>query len=95
MSELVGLTELKQRLGFDFTHDDAALSLILAEAQDHVLRYVAAEADLWTEQTVPPRIKSAIILVTARLYANRDDDGGILTPAVKGLLRRDRKPVVA
>lgn len=95
MSELVGVPELKQRLGFDFSHDDTALGLILTEAQDHVLKYVEAGEDLWSDTTVPPRIKSAIILVAARLYANRDDDGEILTPAVKGLLRRDRKPVVA
>lgn len=95
MVELVTLPELKTRLGFDFDHDDEALALILGEAHDHVLKYVAAADDAWTAQTVPPRIKSAIILVSARLYANRDDDGEILTPAVKSLLRRDRKPVVA
>lgn len=95
MVELVTLLELKTRLGFDFDHDDAALALILFEAQDHVLKYVDAADDAWTDQTVPPRIKSAIIIVSARLYANRDDDGEILTPAVKNLLRRDRKPVVA
>lgn len=95
MVDLVALPELKIRLGFDFDHDDATLTLILGEAQDHVLKYVAAVDDAWTAQTVPARIKSAIILVSARLYANRDDDGEILTPAVKSLLRRDRKPVVA
>lgn len=92
---LVDLTETKDRLGFDFSHDDFALAGMIEEAQDHVLRYISAPADRWTEETVPPRIKSAIVLVTARLYANRDSDGEILTPAVKGLLRRDRKPVVA
>lgn len=95
MVELATLPELKTRLGFDFDHDDAALTLILVEAQDHVLKYVGKTDDAWTDQTVPPRIKSAIILTSARLYANRDDDGEILTPAVKSLLRRDRKPVVA
>ncbi len=95
MVDLVALPELKTRLGFDFAHDDAALTLILVEAQDHVLKYVAAADDAWTAQTVPARIKSAIILVSARLYANRDDDGEILTSSVKSLLRRDRKPVVA
>lgn len=95
MVALVTLPDLKTRLAFDFAHDDAALTIILTEAQDHVLRYIAAEEDRWTAETVPSRIKSAIILVSARLYANRDEDGEILTPAVKNLLRRDRKPVVA
>lgn len=92
---LVSLPDLKTRLGFDFDHDDPALTQILAEAQDHVLKYVEAADDAWTDQTVPARIKSAIIIVAARLYANRDDDAEILTPAVKSLLRRDRKPAVA
>jgi len=95
MSALIDLEDLKTRLGFDFTYDDAALTLILAEAQDHVLTYVVAAADKWTADTLPARIRSAIIITAARLYANRDEDGEILTPAIKRLLRRDRKPVVA
>lgn len=95
MVSLVDLEAAKERLGFDFNHDDFALADMIAEAQDHVLRYIAAPEDRWTAETLPPRIKSAILLVTARLYANRDSDGEIITAAVKGLLRRDRKPVVA
>lgn len=95
MVALVTLGDLKARLGFDFGYDDQALGLINEEAQDHVLTYVAAAPDKWTAETVPPRIRSAIILASARLYAGRDDDGEVLTPAIKRLLRRDRTPVVA
>lgn len=95
MAELITLAEVKSRLGFDFDFDDAALQAMIVEAQDHALTYVEAAADKWTIETVPPRIRSAIILVVARLYANRGEDGEVLTPAIKSLLRRDRKPVVA
>lgn len=93
MVDLVALPELKARIGFDFNHDDAALTAILTEAQDHVLRYIGTPT--WVEDEAPARVKSAVILTAARLYANRDDDGEILTPAIKSLLRRDRRPVVA
>lgn len=95
MVDLVDLTEVKERLGFDFDYDDGALQAMIEEAQDHVLTYIAAAADKWAPDAAPPRIRSAIILAVARLYATRGEDGEVLTPAIKSLLRRDRKPVVA
>jgi len=95
MVDLVTLSEVKVRLGFDFNYDDAALNGMIEEAQDHVLTYIAAAPDKWGPDPAPARIRSAIILAVARLYATRGEDGEVLTPAIKSLLRRDRKPVVA
>lgn len=95
MVDLVGLAEVKVRLGFDFDYDDEALQIMIEEAQDHVLTFIAAAADKWDPESAPARIKSAIFLAVARLYAIRGEDGEVLTPAIKSLLRRDRKPVVA
>lgn len=92
---LVSLADVKTRLGFDFSYDDAALTLIINEAQDHVLKYIDPVAPPYTDETVPARIRSAIILVVARLYTGRGEDGEVLSPSIKSLLRRDRKPVVA
>lgn len=69
------------------------VSGLVAQAQDIVLGYIDKPDTEWTDETVPPRITAAIMLVLARLHAA--DDGPVITDAVKSLLRRDRKPVVA
>lgn len=93
---LVTLEDLKLRLGFDFHFDDEALILMLDEAQDHVLSWVDDPATPWAADTAPLGVKSGIILTVARLYATRGgEEGEILTPAIKALLRRFRKTVVA
>lgn len=66
---------------------------LVIQAQDVVLDYIGTTENDWTPETVPPRITAAIMLVVVRLHAA--DDGPVITDAIKSLLRRDRKPVVA
>jgi len=93
MVDLVTLEDAKERLAITFNSQDARITGLIGEAQDIVIGYIEKPDHGWTDETAPGRIKSAIILVVARLYAN--DDQPVLTDAVKGILRRDRRPVVA
>lgn len=88
---------IRVRLGFDFMDDSAALELMAEEAQGIILNYIGGIRDPeWTKDTVPPTIRSAILLAIARLYDMRSGaEGEVLTPAIKSLLRRYRKPVIA
>lgn len=90
---LVTLDETKDRLSINFVSQDTRIQGLIDEATDIVVGYIMKPEHGWTAATVPGRIKSAILLVVARLYAN--DDGPVITDAVKSILRRDRKPVVA
>lgn len=93
MAALVTLPVVKARLAITFSTQDAKITGLIDEAQDIVIGYIEKPDHGWTDATAPGRIKSAIILVVARLYAN--DDQPVLTDSVKSILRRDRKPVVA
>lgn len=90
---LVKLDDVKLRLGVNFHTHDTLITAMIIEATDIVIDYIMKPDHGWTIETVPGRISSAILLVIARLYAR--DDEPVLTDAVKSILRRDRKPVVA
>jgi hypothetical protein len=95
MVELVTLEEGKDRLGIvaASTFRDDVVTDLLQQAQDIVIGYIKKPDYDWTEETVPPRIKAAILLALIRLYAG--DDGPIITDAIKAILLRDRDPALA
>lgn len=93
MVDLVTLDEVKERLAITFSSQDAKIAGIVDEATGIVLDYIDQPDPAWTVETVPFHVRAAIMLVTARLYAG--DDKAVLTDAVKGILRRTRRPVVA
>lgn len=93
MVALVKFDEVKVRLGVTFNSHDTMIQAMMDEGTDIVIGYIMKPDHGWTVDTVPSRISSAILLVVARLYAR--DDEPVITDAVKSILRRDRKPVVA
>lgn len=95
MTALATVTEAKQRLRVDFSDDDTLIEALLEEATDIVVGYIKNPDHGWDAQTVPGRIKAAILLVTGSLYENRDATGEVLTEGVRALLHRDRDPSLA
>ena len=84
MAPLVTITEVVTELRLDGPDDEAAR--IAEEATDIVINYLGVAPDKWTVETVPARVRSAI-LIAAR---NRYDGGDVLTETVRSLIERDR-----
>lgn len=92
MAALVTIEDAKARLQIDFDDKDADLESMVEEATDIVVGYIKQPDHEWTPETVPYRIKSAILLGVKSLF---DGDGEVLTDAVKSILHRDRDPALA
>lgn len=112
--ELVMLEDMKRHLNVEgLTEHDAKIQMYLDAAHEVVLDYVKnrvsnastweATVDAWTDDTVPKRVKAAIMRQCADLFRFRgDDDGdepkrelGYLAPGVTALLYRLRDPALA
>lgn len=96
---LVTLQQAKDQVeASGFTDDDSRILLRVEEASDIILGYLKLSTCPWTDRTVPPRIRSAVLLVLSWLYTNRGDDsaaGSPISQAVIDLLFRDRDPALA
>lgn len=95
MVELVKTEEAKTRLRIDFADDDALVAELVSEATDIIIDYLKKPDHGWTEETVPYRVKAAILLVTGSLYENREAGEEVLTSNVRDLIHRDRDPALA
>lgn len=73
MTTLVALEDAKAHLRVDTDDEDALITDKAAAATAIVLDYVKAADEAWTVDTVPSRIRAAILLVLTNLYANRGD----------------------
>jgi len=95
MAALITLQEAKAQLAILSDDQDATISLDAEMATDIVMGYIKKDAvELeWTDETVPFRIKAAIILVLRALFF--EDEGEPLSDAAKALLHRDRDPALA
>ncbi|WP_226576662.1 head-tail connector protein [Acuticoccus sediminis] len=92
MTALVTSEQVADRARIDPAHTSADLEYIADEATDIVIGYLKKPDHGWTIETVPPRIRTAIIMVAKALY---DDEETVLSDAVKSLLHRDRDPALA
>lgn len=111
MAELVTLEQAKKRARYIGCDEDDDLRLMLLQAHEIVLRYLAdttnttwtATIAAWTDETVPADVQVAIQLQFKALDASRGDsteaekffDIDGLAHGVKGILRRLRAPVIA
>ena len=115
--ELVSLDQAKERvkLSLDFDGEDDALTVQLLIAHEAVLDYVAqridedeqdewqAVVDEWDADTVPQRVKGAILEQFAFQYRYRGDDAEALKltgddaicPTAARLLKRLRDPAIS
>lgn len=97
MVALVTLEEAKSRLRLDFHDEDEDTVEMLEQATDIVIGYIKRPDHGWTDETVPDRIKAAILVVVARMEKDREGqlEGGIINETVRSLLIRDRDPALA
>ena len=112
MADLVTLEQANKRLRLPPGEDDDR-RLMLAQAEARVLRFVrqrlgdtsdtwAAEVDAWTDETAPPEVTLAILLLFGWIYRWRGDDDnapkveqGRLPVEVEACLWPLRDPAVA
>jgi hypothetical protein len=100
-AQLVSLAEAKVHLRITDTASDADVTQKLAAAQDQIIAKLGPAADAtWTALTVPPKVKSPILLLLDALYENRGGDEGAANlrhalEAVDLLLAPYRDPALA
>lgn len=95
MAALVTLAEVKADLNILNADRDTELTLKAELATDIVMGYIKKDADelYWDDETVPYRVKAAVLLVVRSLF--NDDNADPLTEGVKAILHRDRDPALA
>jgi hypothetical protein len=89
---LVTLEQVKARLRIDAIDDQADVEDMMLEGTDIVLGYLKLKTVPWSVDTVPARIRTAILLVIRALY---DGEENPLSQAVLDVLHRDRDPALA
>lgn len=92
MPALVTLDQIKARLRIDAIDDQADVESMAEEATDIVIGYLKIEDPTWTVDTVPDRVRTAILLVVRALY---DGEPQPISSAVQSILWRDRDPALA
>lgn len=103
MNDLVTLAAAKAHLrrDADDTASNEDISQKLAAATEIVVAYCDPRSPPWTDETVPARVKSAILLVLGNLFGDRGDGvgssaaAGPITDRVEDLLYGLRTPVLA
>lgn len=76
------------------------LQLKIAQAEDIIIGYLKTNNTGWDQDTIPPRIKAAMLMVLSALWDDREgeeDAGDYLKEdgPIARLLRRDRDPALA
>lgn len=89
---LVTIEQVRGRLRIDGVADQADVELMMMEGTDIVCGYLKLEVVPWTADNVPPRVRTAILLVIQGIYDGAEDP---LSQAVIDILHRDRDPALA
>lgn len=92
MAELVTLAQAKAQIRVEHSDEDQDIADKVEQATDIVIGYLKRPEHSWTVETVPPRVRAAILLVFEGLYDRKDE---LITPTVVSLLQRDRDPALA
>ncbi|WP_038777166.1 head-tail connector protein [Burkholderia pseudomallei] len=96
MSDLITLAQAKAQLRITDTDSDEELKGLVTASSDIIVGYLKTDAAAsYTADTVPPRIRTAVLLVLASLYEDREGANDPIGPAVQSLLMRDRDPALA
>lgn len=93
-ADLVSLVTAKEHLRVISSDHDEDIQQKLDDAEDIVVDYLKKPDHGWTEGTVPPRVRAAILLVLGALFENREG-GDPISDAVRSVLWRDRDPALA
>lgn len=89
---LVTLEQVRGRLRIDGVADQSDVELLMMEGSDIVCGYLKLENVPWTADNVPPRVRTAVLLVIQALYDGEKDP---ISQAVIDILHRDRDPALA
>jgi hypothetical protein len=96
MVALVTFTEAAAQLRVTATDDDVDIYRKMDQASAIVVDYVTDEDKaVWTDLTVPPEVKAAVLLVLGELFDTREVKADPLSATVRNLLRRHRTPSLA
>lgn len=96
MNDLVTLDQAKAQLRIDDTYSDVELAGMITAASGIVVGYLkTTTAAAWTIDTVPAYVQTAVLLVLATLYQDREGVTDPIGVAVKSILWRDRDPALA
>ncbi|CAB3795524.1 head-tail connector protein [Pararobbsia alpina] len=96
MSDLITLDQAKAQLRIDDTESDTELGEMVTAASALVIGYLkTGTAAAYTVDTVPPHVQTAVKLVLASLYADREGSTDPIGVAVQSILARDRDPALA
>jgi hypothetical protein len=95
-NDLVTLDQAKAQLRIDDTYSDVELGQMISAASTIIVGYLKTPtAAAWTAETVPPHVQTAVLLVIATLYQDREGVTDPIGVAVASILRRDRDPALA
>jgi len=96
MTDLVTLEQAKTQLRITDNESDAELADMVTAASTIIVSYLKTpEAAAYTIDTVPPHVKTAVLLVLSALYMDREGVDDPIGCAVASILRRDRDPALA
>lgn len=111
MVALISVQEANDHLRLDMENDDGSppdfsdderfgeVTRKIDEATDIIVGYLKKPSHGWTVDTVPPRVRAAILLTLSAIWEDREGtgDGDYLRPdgAIARLLVRDRDPAIA
>lgn len=94
MVALVTVDEATARTRIDDVDEDTTIQSIIEEASAIVVKHIKKPDHGWTAQTAPADIKSAVLLVAARIYADREGEEEWLNVSARNLLVGHRDPTL-
>ncbi|GJD41313.1 head-tail connector protein [Methylobacterium bullatum] len=95
MPALISLETAKRHLLIDYDDRDEDIQAKAEEATDIVVDYLKRPDHGWTFETVPGRVRAAILLTLGVIYEDREGQVDPLSDAVRSLLHRMRDPALA
>lgn len=93
MATLVSLEEAKRQLRVEDTDQDEVISEMAEAASAIILDYIKQPDAAYDDETVPPVIKTAVKMMVATLFCDREATD--IPDPVKSLLTRYRDPALA
>lgn len=95
-NDLITLDQAKAQLRIDDTESDTELAGMVTAASVIVVSYLkTTDAAAYTIDDVPPHVQTAVLLVLASLYCDREGATDPIGVAVQSILWRDRDPALA
>ena len=92
--DLITLDQAKQQTRITDAESDTELTRLVTAASAIVLKYVGVQDPAWTIDNIPPDAQTAVFLVLAALYEDREGLDDPLGVGAVSLLTGYRSPVL-